>query len=606
LSGCHGTDVTSSGWTGDVKAEVGLFCDWLTEALSANSSNTGFTGGVLDAINSVSGIYKFTADTICAVATGALNLIPNTLPGGQQAEWATIGGHALTLGIAGWIERVTAIPMRELTQSVRYTLNYHMPVLLPEQQGFDILYLTDRISDEQWECFTRAINHLPNTHRAIRDAQQARLNISEVMDLYMRKLISEDELYKELRARGVTDPSQIQWWQALRTALPTETDLIPFMVRDVVNPNINWESSDAWFEQNYSGVIAEWGAKLGIDPEVMKMRARQHWQLPSNTVLFEMMARNRPGRVEEKLTVTMQDARKLLQQNDMEPSWIDKVLSVSYLPLTRTDIKMGIKNRTITNKEDAKQYLEDARIDPKFSELIANILWDDAQRQVANETNLWSRAKVTKFYKEGLIDREKAASLLARFVPNEEQRYQQLDDADDQVGMDVRRECIKAVKNRVLRAEITESEASQQLVALGIPTGRSDQLAQSFVCYRASRGTELTLRYLHKIWLQGLLSPEELYIRFANLRYTEEDARLLLQSWGIELQESQRKEAERELKARNTEIRSARSRYRTEVAWLQKQTDRLRKQTKQEGPFPPDAVDTNGAYVPPNPQPPIP
>jgi hypothetical protein len=42
------------------------------------------------------------------------------------------------------------------------------------------------------------------------------------------------------------------------------------------------------------------------------------------------------------------------------------------------------------------------------------------------------------------------------------------------------------------------------------------------------------------------------------------------------------------------------------VAWMQKQRDRLEKQQKAEPPKPIDAVDTDGRYVPPNPQPPIP
>lgn len=521
-------------------------------------------------------------------------------------ETSIVLGCAATLGMAGWVQAVTRIPTDYLSMSVRYKMQWAAPQLLPQQSGLDLLYLTSRINDEQWECWTRALGNLPMSHRRIRDAQEARLAIPEIIELFMRKAIDKEQVYEELRKRGVIDRENADRWLRLRQSLPTETDLIPFMTRDVESDKVDWTKSDEWFAENYKGDTARWGEMLGIDPKVMQMRARAHWQLPSNTALYAMMARLRPGRRDDGLEVSYDDAKQLLRQNDMEPSWLDKVLAISYLPPTRTDIKMGIKTRTIATMDEAIELLLDAQIDPEFAPTLARILWDDANRQVANESNTWSRAKILAAYRKGEIDQPRARELLGRFMVSSDQIDELLRDNDEVAAIEVRRECIKAVKNRVLRAEVTELEASQQLVALGMTEDKASQIAQGFVCYRASRGTELTLRYLAKIWKQGILPPEELYIRFLNLRYTEQDALLLLRSWQIELSEDRRKEALREQKARETEIRSMRSRYRTEVAWYQKQLDRLKKQQKADPPAGIDAVDTDGRYIPGNPEPPIP
>jgi hypothetical protein len=521
-------------------------------------------------------------------------------------ETTTAIGAAMAVGLPTLIGKLSGFPLEYFTQDARYRMQWAAPMFLPQQSQLDLLYLVNDINDDQWECWTRAQGNLPNSHRRVRDAQQIRLNPQELVDLHMRGLISRDKLDDEMRKRGVLDPNQVDDWLKLRLALPTESDLVPFMTRDVVNPGIDWSKSDEWFRLNYAGPIAEWGKKLGIDPEVMKMRARQHWQLPSNTALYEMMARLRPGRRKDGLEVSYDDAKRLLQQNDMEPNWLEKILAISYLPPTRTDIKQGIKTRTIKSKEEAEQLLLDARIDPEFAPTLAQILWDDASRQVANESNTWSRAKILSAYRKGEVDRTRAYSLLERFMVSPEQINELLDDNDEVAAIEVRRECIKAVKQRVLRAELSEAEAAGALEALGISVERAMQLASGYVCYRASRGTELSLRYLSKIWKQGILSPEALYVRLRNLRYTEQDSQLILNSWSIELSEAQRKDAERELKERDQRIRGERARYRTEVAWMQKQRDRLEKQQKAEPPKPIDAVDTDGRYVPPNPQPPIP
>lgn len=515
-------------------------------------------------------------------------------------------GYAATLGIVNWITRISGAPVDYLNTDLQYTMRYASPQLLPTQSGLDLLYLVNSINDEQWECWTRAQGNLPNSHRMARDAAQLRLNMAEVVELFMRGVIDREQLDDEARKRGVIDRTNVDRWIRLRRQLPTESDLIPFMTRDVVNPSIDWSASDEWFQTNYSGPVENWGEQLGIDPEVMRMRARAHWQLPSNTALYEMMARLRPGRRQDGLTVDYEQARRLLMQNDMEPSWIDRLLAISYLPPTRTDIKMGIKTRSIKTIAEAKELLLDARIDPEYADTLVRILWDDAHRQLANESNLWSRAKIIKAFKDGAINRERATELLGRFVPDADLIESALNDADEQVQLDIRRECIKAIKNRVLRAEITQDEAVDELVSQGVPPPRAVSLAAGFVCYRQSRGTELTLRYLHKIFMQGILGMESLYIRLRNLRYTEEDAQLVMQSWGIELEARRIQDAEKEARRRISELRGARSRYRGEVMFRQKQYDRREKAQKADPPKPDDTVDSQGGlpptpYIPPQP-----
>jgi hypothetical protein len=204
----------------------------------------------------------------------------------------------------------------------------------------------------------------------------------------------------------------------------------------------------------------------------------------------------------------------------------------------------------------------------------------------------------------GEIDRGRAFELLREFTVTDELVEKALDDADELAQIKVRRECIKAIRQQVLKAELTRNESIGELIALGMTEAKATELTNGYLCYRESRGTELTLRYLNKIWLQGLISPEQLFTRLLNLRYTEDDAAIILQSWQVELSKKQRDEAAKIQRQRESQGYSARARYRTEVAWLQKQTDRKRKLAK--SGLPDDTVDTAGVFVPPPPPPPPP
>lgn len=516
----------------------------------------------------------------------------------------TVGNIATASAVASAIGKLFGGDLSYLTTPFSYMQRSLNQLNVVEQTSCDMLYLFDLIDDNEWSCITRAHGNKVEMHRAVRDASAQRTNIPDTVQLWYRGWYKDEQsFHSDMRKRGVIDDAEINKWVKLAQQIPGMADLSTFMVRDAEDETVDWRSSDASFAQKYKGNIAAWAKQQGIPDEFFKYYWRAHWRLPSNTELYEMMARLRPGRTDETLTVTGKDAQKLLQQNDVEPNWVDKILAVSHSVINETALKMGFKNGVLSPEQLYEGFL-DLKHTEKDAKLLVEMAVADANRQRANESNLWSRAVVLKSYRAGEIDRTRAAELLRRFTVTDELVDDALDDADELVQVGIRKQCISAVKNQILRGAITEKEGVNELIAIGVPDARAAELVKGFICYRESRGSEISLRYLSKIWKQGLITPQELYTRLLNLRYEDADAQLLLRSWSIELAADQAKEALRIQRQRVSEGYSARARYRTEVAWLQKQTDRKRKLAK-DG-LPDDTVDTAGVFVPPPPPPPPP
>ncbi len=570
-----------------------LFREWLRGAVrdAATRSASDYWSEVLDPVEAPGGWLGDLFDFAIRGLPSAIGLVAGAMSTVTDVgDPNTLKNAYTVLAMAGIAERFTGVDLKPIVRPFEQIVQYQTARIVPDQADLDLLFLTGQMFDAEWETATASHGHAVNLYKCARDAKQSRLDTGEVIDLYKRGVIGRDQLEKELRFRGVIDKDNIEGWLKLRELLPTESDLITFMTRDVVNQSIDWRESDRWFEQNYTGQIAEWGNQIGLTPDVMQARARAHWELPSNTALYEMLARLRPGRVPDHLAVDWEKARRLLQQNDMEPSWVDRVLSISYLTLTKTDIKMGLKNRSLTEAE-AYEALLDNRLNEHDAKIMLRILVDDANRQLANESNTWSRANIIREYMAGGIRRVQADELLSRFIPSRELVERTLDDADLRVAARTRRQCVAVVKRRILLGEATKLEARNMLVDLGVDDHIAVDLAQEWECYRDTRPREPTVRLIKEWFNEGVITAEQFYTRLLNLRYPPEDAERIVQAAGIKLSKDQAKEAERIQRQRAGDARTARSTYRTELGFYQSQKDRSTKRAKKrlpyDGPEPP-------------------
>src|SRR5262249_46576521 len=127
--------------------------------------------------------------------------------------------------------------------------------------------------------------------------------------------------------------------------------------------------------------------QVGITLDTLKQYWMAHWQLPSPTMLYEMLHRG---------VKTQQEVIDALKQADWAPGWIDPLMSISYNVPGRIDVRRMFQAGVLTTHQelvDAHRRMgyspDDAETLARFVEAVtAKQQQQDAERlhaPIANE-----------------------------------------------------------------------------------------------------------------------------------------------------------------------------------------------------------------------------
>lgn len=515
--------------------------------------------GARDAISGVTDGLTVATDKIVdnAASTITTGILWEALGATRKEQTLTIQYHAAKVAMASFVEEKTHLPFTYLFQPDQYALQYWAPQYLPDQSATDHCYLRGFIDKDTWECWTRAQGNLPEPARHVMLSQQAQPSPGEVIQLWYRGLLSDDEMFVRMRQLGVLTSSNTQEWIELAKDLPTQSDLIRFMVRDADDPAVVKDYDlDKEFDQKAGGQIKAWAKALGLPLDVLKYNWRSHWEMPSNTALYEMVRRLRPDRPEvleweksrdsigeaatrgtlgEKPTVvTIADVKRAMEVNDLMPGWVQPSLEVSYAPITRTD---AIRAYEIGVFDEERLY--HAYRDNGYNERDARTLVTYTQqlkrRRTANATGTWTTRKVVRYYKEGRITRDAAGEYLAPLVPGTAAVQSILLAADQELEADARSVRLKAIRRGLFAGEVSVEGAALRLQESGADEGQRKRLLEQWTLERDTRYKQPTAAMLKKWWEGQAITSDDYFRRLVNLGYTEKDAKtILLVSAGIE------------------------------------------------------------------------
>lgn len=238
------------------------------------------------------------------------------------------------------------------------------------------------------------INILKSNNRMLFD-------VNEIKNLYLRGMIDEENHDNQLRKLGFGSV-QIQQLKKLYYPIPFAQDLIRFAVREVFSP----ETVETYgMDQDFPQDFLTYAKQVGLDERWAKAYWAAHWDLPSPTMGFEMFHRG---------IVSKDELRDLLKSLDVMPYWRDKLIQLSYNPITRVDVRRLYQMGVITLDDVEKRYLaigyspNDAKLLAKFTHL--DTLGDD--EQTATEIKTLSKSVIETGYKKGVISRDSAKSSL--------------------------------------------------------------------------------------------------------------------------------------------------------------------------------------------------
>jgi len=467
---------------------------------------------------------------LTSAAADAIEAIPGIIFGTNAGQAVP---SLITLTLSGLVDKYLGIPALYLARGFQYDLNYLFPQTIPSETDFVNLFLSGFIDERSLECMVRANGSHYSWYKMLAGANRTRASNEQIIQLNRRGILNDEQAFAELRGNGVLEPFDRQNLYTASEAMPTVSDIVRFMVRDADDEQVAIKyGTDAALDSKYGIQLQSWARGQGITDQVMKYYWRSHWEIPSNTALFEMFHRLRPGRnggaIQNQVSVTAQDIKDALVVNDVLPFWADRLMEISYKPLTRTDAQRAYFIDAIDETE-----LKDSYLDLGYNN-------DNADRLVRFTNQLKGKRKqstggtekatsVLKYYKNFLLTDVEASARLRNGGLSEKAATEAMQIASKQRSNDSQLACIKGVHSKYKRFIYGDNEARQDLTAIGVPIENIDKLVANWNCERGNKPKELSAAQVCKAYKQELITEMEYLRRLQAIGYGRDEAGIIFE-----------------------------------------------------------------------------
>lgn len=293
------------------------------------------------------------------------------------------------------------------------------------------------------------------------------------IELWKRGEISDQELKDRLFKEGFPEYA-VEDMKKLAKVIPSVGDLIRMAVRDAFSPEVVKAFK---YDEGFPTEVLEHTRKQGIDDEWVRRFWYAHWELPSPQMGYEMLHRLRPGR--SKNPFSIEDLRLLLKTADYAPYFRDRLIEISYQPITRVDIRRMYK-LGIFDKEEVKQRYMDLGYTEQDAQALTEFTVkyeDEDGTNIKEKVKSLSLSAATKMFKKGLLTESEYRQKLSQLgypddvvnlyveLANMELRGDALPDYHQDYTDNVIKNCRKAYAARM----IDEDDIRQMLSSLGLP-----------------------------------------------------------------------------------------------------------------------------------------
>lgn len=459
--------------------------------------------------------------------------------------------------------------------------NFLCPVGMPDYSQATAAWLRNAISAETRDCWVRACGMRPELWNIVAESQRSRFTPDQLVRLLFRKEITPQEFAVQIRELGYIREDDAAKWAKLGTQIPGPADLVRFMLRDVADPNIVERFGlDDSFKDKFQGDLVRQAEAQGLTPETMRDYWRAHWSIPSPSQLYEMYHRLRNRPAGDPLQVSLDDVRTALEQADILPYWIPKLLEVSFRPLRLVDTRRAYFNGSIDRQEVQRTYEAVG-----YSDRDAGILVEFQEKDKADS---FVRGPHGKRFMAGAINGQSLTQKMGElgFGPNEQAYIR--GELVRLMEANRTQKCAANVRRRQMRGEVDKLEAATLLQDLGLDGDQAILLTEAWACERATRGKEFSGSQLCKLYSEGLITGPEFVRRLEVVGWSRDDAVKLYETCSRDLERKRRaeeirilrqQEAEKEKAARSAA--AAAKQLKREAEEEQAQRDRLAKLNQQ-------------------------
>ena len=397
------------------------------------------------------------------------------------------------------------------------------PNLIPAIGDLIEMRFRGLISPTEYETTCKENGYAPHWANTFYEASRTLLNGYEYATLWRRGTLSEDEFkiaLDNLRLDSVTQ----ERLKRVTEYFPNPADLVRFAVREVYSPQI--AERFGIFEDLPEKFITEsW--KAGLTEEHARNFWGAHWDLPAARQGFEMLHRR---------IIDEDDLKLLLRALDVMPYWRDKLIQLSYIPLTRVDVRRMYRLGVLDEEGVNSAYL-DRGYSPENAELMTQF----TKVYESDETVGLSRANIVTAYKRDLIDLAEVRMFLETFGYAQDVVDFWVDMAEYEKALDEIQDDTTELVGQYMAGQIPLEKVRDELNKKDVPasyiTGTVTKAAQ-----QKSEKVKLPTKTDLEDWLEiAVINEDEYNAEMLNLGYRSPDIQRFLTEYAFKRDISKRK-----------------------------------------------------------------
>ena len=348
-------------------------------------------------------------------------------------------------------------------------------------------------------------------------ASQSLLSLDQIRDLYLRGLISDDEVTGAYKRLGYQD-TDIEKLKELFYYIPTVEDLVTMSVRECFDPDIVAHYGQ---DQDFPDSFLEYAKKKGVSEFWAHKYWQAHWNLPSISDGFEMLHRG---------IISLDEMKKLLRTQDVMPYWRDKLIQIAYTPYYRVDIRRMYADGVLTEDDVLDAYQEIGYDLDKAKKLTE---W--TVKEYGKEVSDVTKSEILTAYYDYLIDEDTAKSYLKEIGLSDERADLEIEIINYRRHSHEQKEELKLIEEKYKAGLIDDTGVQDELGKLDLPSKQTEYLLTKWTRLKYHKTKQLTISQIHELFKKGIINDNELSNELANLGYSKK-----YRDWLIQLYRSER------------------------------------------------------------------
>ena len=440
----------------------------------------------------------------------------------KQLGFITVG---MAVAAIGWslISVITA----SLGQRAVQWVNIVMRPALPDLNTIAVMYHKGQVSENYFVDVAQRLGYRPEFIAPFLDFARNRISASEFIAYAYLVGLGEGMITQYLQGLGYGS-QEIEALYTVNQLRPTPSDLVRFAVREV------WRDEVA----NKWGYDADYPSQFGVEMERAgdsegwaKSFWRAHWELPSLTMILEMLHRG---------VITDQEFDEYLRVADYPVGWRERIAKIVYSPYTRVDTRRMFRFGVL-DEGGVYQTYKDIGYDDQHALSMTEFTILDAleEERELTKTDVLNSYRLARFdratAKQSLLDLGYNSVVADILLSNQDQALE-----DQRIN-----NLVKYTHSLFVGGGLTQSEVLQRFAEYNLTTSEIDRYLELWKIERAAKVALPSRTSLDSFLKDDIITVDDYKKGLAKISYKPEAIDWYTQSVLLDKQAQSEKEHDR-------------------------------------------------------------